>query len=73
MTELIDAYGLNVVQAYMQHIQVHSSRPCFHFQDNIHLTLELCLSFLQENAEVAVREMLKEIGEKTKVQTSLQN
>ncbi|XP_065911087.1 5-oxoprolinase-like isoform X2 [Dysidea avara] len=40
VSELIDAYGLNVVQAYMKHIQ--------------------------ENAEVAVREMLKEIAMKVK-------
>ena len=38
VSELIDAYGLEVVQAYMKHIQ--------------------------ENAEVAVRDMLKEIGKK---------
>jgi 5-oxoprolinase (ATP-hydrolysing) len=38
---LIDAYGLDVVQAYM--------------------------GYIQENAEIAVREMLKEIGTKTKV------
>lgn len=39
MCELIDAYGLDVVQAYMGHIQ--------------------------DNAEVAVQEMLREIGKKT--------
>lgn len=38
--ELIDSYGLNVVQAYM--------------------------AFIQQNAEVAVRDMLKEIARKTK-------
>ena len=38
VSELIDGYGLDVVQAYMKHIQ--------------------------ENAEVAVRDMLKEIGNK---------
>ena len=36
MTELIDAYGLDVVQAYMNHIQ--------------------------ENAEIAVRQVLKAYG-----------
>lgn len=36
MTELINSYGLDVVQAYMDHIQ--------------------------KNAELAVREMLKDIG-----------
>lgn len=36
MTELINSYGLDVVQAYMNHIQ--------------------------KNAEVAVRDMLKDIG-----------
>lgn len=36
--ELIDAYGLDVVQAYMKHIQ--------------------------DNAEVAVRDMLKTVGNK---------
>lgn len=40
VSELIDLYGLNVVQAYMKYIQ--------------------------ENAEVAVRDMLKEIARKTK-------
>ena len=39
ITELIDAYGLDVVQAYMGHIQA--------------------------NAEVAVKEMLQEIGRAT--------
>jgi 5-oxoprolinase (ATP-hydrolysing) len=38
VSELIDAYGLDVVQAYMHHIQA--------------------------NAEVAVRDMLREIGTK---------
>jgi len=38
VSELIDAYGLDVVQAYMNHIQT--------------------------NAEVAVRDMLREIGTK---------
>lgn len=38
--ELIEAYGLEVVQAYMKYIQ--------------------------ENAEVAVRDMLKEIGRETR-------
>eukprot|EP00794_Sanderia_malayensis_P019028 gene19028-20941_t len=41
--DLIDEYGLNVVQAYMQHIQA--------------------------NAELAVREMLKEIARKTRKRT----
>ncbi|XP_077975283.1 5-oxoprolinase-like isoform X1 [Styela clava] len=40
VTELIDYYGLEVVQAYMKHIQ--------------------------ENAEVAVRDMLKDIAQKNK-------
>lgn len=39
MQELIDEYGLDVVQAYMSHIQ--------------------------KNAELAVRDMLREIGRKT--------
>lgn len=43
VSELIDAYGLSVVQAYM--------------------------NYIQENAEVAVRDMLKEIARKTKVRT----
>jgi 5-oxoprolinase (ATP-hydrolysing) len=43
VTDLIDAYGLDVVQAYM--------------------------GYIQENAEIAVREMLKEIGTKTKNET----
>ncbi|GFN92191.1 5-oxoprolinase [Plakobranchus ocellatus] len=43
ITELINEYGLDVVQAYMKHIQ--------------------------ENAEVAVRDMLKEIALKTKART----
>lgn len=38
MSELIDSYGLNVVQAYMAHIQ--------------------------HNAELAVRDMLREVGRK---------
>lgn len=41
--ELIDGYGLNVVQAYM--------------------------NYIQQNAEVAVRDMLKEIARKTKERT----
>lgn len=40
VVELIEAYGLDVVQAYMKYIQ--------------------------ENAEVAVRDMLREIGRKTR-------
>lgn len=40
VVELIESYGLDVVQAYMKYIQ--------------------------ENAEVAVRDMLKEIGRKTR-------
>lgn len=40
VAELIESYGLDVVQAYMKYIQ--------------------------ENAEVAVREMLKTIGQKTR-------
>lgn len=40
VSELIDVYGLNVVQAYM--------------------------NYIQQNAEVAVRDMLKEIGRTTK-------
>jgi len=43
ITDLIDEYGLDVVQAYMKYIQ--------------------------ENAEVAVRDMLREIAVKTKEQT----
>lgn len=43
ITELINEYGLDVVQAYMTHIQ--------------------------ENAEVAVKDMLKEIALKTKART----
>ncbi|XP_014668394.1 PREDICTED: 5-oxoprolinase-like [Priapulus caudatus] len=43
ITELIDIYGLDVVQAYMAHIQA--------------------------NAELAVREMLREIAHKTKERT----
>lgn len=41
VTELIDAYGLNVVQAYM--------------------------NYIQQNAEEAVRDMLKEIGKATQL------
>ena len=41
--ELIDEYGLDVVQAYMAHIQT--------------------------NAEVAVREMLREIAQRTRERT----
>lgn len=40
VSELIDSYGLNVVQAYM--------------------------NYIQQNAEVAVRDMLKEIARKTR-------
>ena len=43
MTELIDSYGLDVVQAYMNHIQ--------------------------ENAEVAVRQVLKDFGRKAQAKT----
>lgn len=43
ITELMDEYGLDVVQAYMKYIQ--------------------------ENAEVAVKEMLREIAKKTKTRT----
>ena len=43
MTELIDAYGLDVVQAYMNHIQ--------------------------ENAEVAVRQVLKDFGRQAQAKT----
>ena len=43
MTELIDSYGLDVVQAYMNHIQ--------------------------ENAEVAVRQVLKDFGRQAQAKT----
>lgn len=43
VTELIDAYGLDVVQAYMNHIQ--------------------------ENAEVAVRQVLKDFGRQAQAKT----
>jgi 5-oxoprolinase (ATP-hydrolysing) len=43
VTELIDSYGLDVVQAYMNHIQ--------------------------ENAEVAVRQVLKDFGRKAQAKT----
>lgn len=43
VSELIDAYGLDVVQAYM--------------------------NYIQQNAEVAVRDMLKEIARKTRERT----
>lgn len=43
VAELIDAYGLDVVQAYM--------------------------NYIQQNAELAVRDMLKEIARKTKERT----
>ena len=43
VTELIDSYGLNVVQAYMNHIR--------------------------ENAEVAVRQVLKAFGQEAKHKT----
>lgn len=51
MTELINSYGLDTVQAYMGHIQVIFI--CIY-------CIIYCLQ--QENAEVAVREMLKMIG-----------
>ena len=57
MKELIDAYGLDVVQAYMAHIQVR--RLC--------AVISNVPPFAQENAEVAVRDMLKEIAAKAKV------
>ena len=43
VTELIDSYGLDVVQAYMNHIQ--------------------------ENAEVAVRQVLKDFGRQAQAKT----
>lgn len=58
--ELISDYGLNVVQAYMNHIQV---RIYIH----VHIALSVTMKPLQENAELGVREMLMEIGSKTKV------
>lgn len=60
MKELIDAYGLDVVQAYMAHIQV--SKAIFNVR-----TIKMTTLIAQENAEVAVRDMLKEIAEKAKV------
>ena len=60
MKELIDAYGLDVVQAYMAHIQVWKRDIKCIVASNDH-------AFGQENAEVAVRDMLKEIAAKAKV------
>ena len=57
--ELISDYGLNVVQAYMNHIQV-----CQFCEGNC---LQSNVKLLQQNAELGVREMLMEIGSKTKV------
>ncbi len=60
MKELIDAYGLEVVQAYMGHIQVCNS--------TLQYLLTNCMLYApQENAELAVRDMLKTIAANTLV------
>ncbi len=78
--ELIDSYGLEVVQAYMGHIQVHAGAPGgggeiysyiadIYYFAKFHPNYNVCVSsaFIQENAELAVRDMLKTIAANTLV------
>ena len=76
----MNEYGSDVVQAYMAYIQVwYLSKKSGHEIMKTSQILFLCnkwtfvvdnsFEFLQQNAEVAVREMLKEIARKTKERT----
>lgn len=68
--ELIDTYGLAVVQAYMGYIQV---KICF-LLNTVYIyvccgSAALLWSVFQSNAEVAVRDMLKEFARRRRQQT----
>lgn len=66
--ELIDSYGLAVVQAYMGYIQVTSKSK----QERRKFVLGTVAAFvlmLQANAELAVRDMLREFARCRRQQT----
>lgn len=65
--ELIDSYGLAVVQAYMGYIQV-TSKSKEEEQKFVLGTVAACV-LLQSNAELAVRDMLREFSCRRRQQT----
>lgn len=64
--ELIDSYGLAVVQAYMGYIQVTSKEE---EQKFVLSTVAAFVLMLQSNAELAVRDMLREFSCRRRQQT----